>query len=174
MRIIFESTMLALVLALGAANVQSASGQDGLSVNTANEPAETSTDCRNLDSRITSLSVAIEKFKSMGVGTTPYEQALERVKVLLSEGKQTQANALLERLNTTLEDQQKRFYAIKMQDWQTQRQALKKRLASKADSGAAPCSSGLPSAGAGLSRAGSGVLSRKKGDYTPLIYPIAR
>ena len=118
----------------------------------------------NLSDELDKVEVAIEKFKVIGVGVAPFEQEAQDIHVLLGKGEQTMADAKLARLKQSLADQQKRFYANKIQDWHKQR-----RLAAKYPQSYTPTNA----AGA-LSKGTHSALSKAKGEYTPLIYPIAR
>lgn len=125
----------------------------------------------DLSRRLESSKIAIDKFKQMGVGVSLFEQSWQNIKSMLAEGKQQQANEALERLNNSLAEQQKRFYAGKLQSWHADNQ---RRIAAKAGVSGTGSKPQALRPSAELSRGAHGVLSKKKGDYTPLIYPIAR
>lgn len=117
------------------------------------------------------IESAIAKFKAMGVGVAPYEQAASDVRAHLAKHENEQAAALLGRLKQSLADQQRRFYANKIAVWHKQKELLRQQLKQQAkEQGDRPPANN----GASLSKGTHSVLSKTKTDYTPLIYPIAR
>ncbi len=125
--------------------------------------------------RSAKTAAAIDKFKAMGVGVSQFELMLKESQKLNAEGKNQEAQNLLDRLHLALIDQQKRFYASKMDAWQ--KQVVKARSLKTGRTRNNQVQSGKSSiagAGAGLSKGAHTVLSGRKGDYSPLIYPIAR
>jgi hypothetical protein len=125
--------------------------------------------------RIASMAAVIARFKSMGVGVTPYENKLSEARSLLSEGRTAESQAVLTHLDSLLRDQQKSFYANKLQAWRNQqRNLIAARVGVKKHSGNNQATAAPQGASVGFSRAVNGVLTGAKGEYKPLIYPIAR
>lgn len=126
-----------------------------------------------LNAELESLQIATDKFESLGVGVSPYRKELLAIANLLETENFNQASPRLLSLKRSLEDQQRRFYAAKVSVWQKQKENLIRLKKNKSEKGAVAGASGTAAA-SGLSRASHSVLSKDKGNYTPLIYPIAR
>ncbi len=142
--------------------------------------------------KLNALEIAINKFKDMGVGVAAFEQNLLQARSLQKEGKLTEAEQVTAHLNLSLQDQQKRYYAGKIQIWRSQMKLAHARHASLASAhetgetlglGPRPKSAFHPessaqksntSTAAGLSKGAHSVLSKTKSDLSQLIYPIAR
>jgi outer membrane PBP1 activator LpoA protein len=114
------------------------------------------------------MQIAIDKFKHMGVGVSMFEHSLQHARILIAEGKTAEANEALGHLNESLADQQKRFYADKIQSWHSDRaRMIANKIAVK--NGQIPYS-----AASDLSRSAHRTLSKKAVSGSPLLYPIAR
>lgn len=123
---------------------------------------------RHLAEKAAAMQVAIDKFKNMGVGVSLFEQSLQHARILIAEGKSAEANEALGRLNHSLTDQQKRFYADKIQSWHSDRaRMIADRIAMR--NGQTPANSA-----GDLSRAAHRTLSKKSISGSPMIYPIGR
>ena len=155
--------VLPLALACSTAGVMAADKQDAENSIT---PAGTAQAVKQieLEHQVQATENVIGKFKEMGVGVTPFELSLQNIKGMVSENRISDAKWQLDRLNYSLSDQQRRFYADKIQSWHTDRQrAIAERVrAFKA---------GNP--GARLCQSARDTISKRKSLGT-IIYPIAR
>lgn len=122
------------------------------------------------EQKIAQLQIAIKKFEGMGVGVAPFKTELEQVKELNASGDSSKAAIQIERLESNLIDQQKRFYSNKIQVWLNERKLLAQAIQHKDKSGLQR-SSGNHS---NMSHAISSAISKKDTKYNPMIYPIAR
>lgn len=115
------------------------------------------------------MQTAIQKFKTMGVGVSMFEQSLQNARQLIADGRPGEANEALGHLDESLRDQQKRFYTGKIQSWHSDRmRMIANRVAAKGGHIAySPVSSEL-------SRSAHNTVSKKSVNGTPVIYPIAR
>ena len=121
-----------------------------------------------------SCEQAINKFKEMGVGVAPFESITAQAHSLLEANQVGEAEELTLALKHSLEDQQRRFYANKIQVWHNQIKLQQEEMKKKKGHHLASSSSPSTKSGGNLAKGAHGVLSRADAKYTPLIYPIAR
>jgi len=128
----------------------------------------------SVDAHIEKLGKAIVSFKSMGVGIGPFEKLLTQAQKENNEGNHEQSIATLNRLNIALEEQQTRYYSDKIRSWRAERKNLiaARVAAFKAGGSASDWRRSTPARG--LSKGTNEVLTRAKGEYKPMIYPIGR
>ncbi len=121
-----------------------------------------------------SCEQAINKFKEMGVGVAPFESVTAQAHGLLEANQIGEAEELTFALKHSLEDQQRRFYANKIQVWHNQVKLQQEEMKKKKGHNLVSASSPSTKSGGNLAKGAHGVLSRADAKYTPLIYPIAR
>lgn len=135
------------------------------------QPSQEQNSSDSLESRLRALDEAVSKFKSLGVGVSPFIEAIKAARSELAAGDCSSASSRIKSIEASLHDQQKRFYANKIAVWHKQKEAL---ISAARKEPAASQALQASNAASGLGKAAHGVLSREKTGYTPLIYPIAR
>jgi hypothetical protein len=162
----------ATVCAEDAAKVPKTDNTNASSAHDEKEPAKNAEP--SVEDRIEKLGKAIISFKSMGVGVTPFENLIAQAKKENSEGKQADSISSLNRLNSALEAQQTRYYSDKIRAWRAERKNLiaARVAALKTGGTASDWQRATPSQG--LSKGTNEVLTKAKGEYKPMIYPIGR
>lgn len=120
-----------------------------------------------------SCDQAINKFKEMGVGVAPFEAISSQAHGLMQANQVGEAEELTFGLKHSLEDQQRRYYANKIQVWHNQVKLRQEELKKKKGHVVSSNTTGTNNGG-GLAKGAHGVMSRADAKYTPMIYPIAR